>query len=716
MSTEPEPRSKYTQQCLDHMKVDFSLATDGAVLSDEYQTRLLTQWGKEEEYAGCGWIPDISALLRIAAGMHTEHGIASWEYREEDRDLVDEEFRDFSLITLRDFFLWAEEDELYVQHDGDGLALGLDADEQVLRMFDATESVGNRPFEARLASGLQHIEIDLAARSFNPEETAARLRWHERQWNTVDNKSAGYVADFSKLTYLLEGHHSGGEDLQGAPSYYELFRMRNVLRVLHSAGPITLRAYCTAVECTDVYVRGSLWGSKLLLSDHTEVPRFIWLYHPSLFIRNAVKMFMRRGGEGSHLGEAVVEAKVLSLPMELRWKVIQHLLGSYRGLRVLPDYSGIEGLSTQGRELSEHPWDRKRWPLQSGDLNLDDGCPNFLEKCFDEGGHPIDAEIQNQKSEWAALESTQRELEVFGGDVLNGRSFLEQNLLSLRNPGDMKYTKCPEASRAPDVPRGKVVFFEKYRRPGSELYPDVTHDLWIYAPANTDAPPGLLVCCDGEGWLDEGPRSDVAACAVLDTLMHARDIPSTAAIFINAGQHPEKGGGQRKIEYDLCNGDYARFLTELIPLVEKTIGCALSVEPSKRVICGVSSGGNCAFQAAWHQPETFGCVISACGTFVNMSPLVSLALDGKLPEGVPGAEFTPYKIRMTPRKEIKVFMVSGENDSNHALGNWPLANKLMVDALEYAGYNVRSVFGLGSHSTRHIGSLFAEALCWSLNP
>ena len=119
------------------------------------------------------------------------------------------------------------------------------------------------------------------------------------------------------------------------------------------------------------------------------------------------------------------------------------------------------------------------------------------------------------------------------------------------------------------MPRGKVVFFEKYNRPGSKLYPGVTHDIWIYAPASIDtaAPPGLLVCCDGNEWLDEGPRSDVAACAVLDTPMHAGDIPSTAAIFINAGHHPAKvGGGQRKIGYDVCNGDYAGFLTELLPL------------------------------------------------------------------------------------------------------------------------------------------------------
>merc|ERR1712196_223038 len=69
-----------------------------------------------------------------------------------------------------------------------------------------------------------------------------------------------------------------------------------------------------------------------------------------------------------------------------------------------------------GVELSLRSWDSKRWPLQASDLNLDDGCPSFLEKCFDEGGHPIDAEIQAQINEWAASEDTQRELAIFGSE------------------------------------------------------------------------------------------------------------------------------------------------------------------------------------------------------------------------------------------------------------------------------------------------------------
>lgn len=388
--------------------------------------------------------------------------------------------------------------------------------------------------------------------------------------------------------------------------------------------------------------------------------------------------------------------------------------------------------ASSGVPLSEIPWDRQRWPLQNGDLNLDDGEASFLEKCFDETGEPIEAEIKAQVAEWAASEETQRELAIFGGDVLNGRSFLEANLRSMRNPGDMTYTKCPEAlrSRAPDsdIPRGKVWLFDKYVRPDSDFYPGVTHDIWIYAPANLSAKMkagiGLVVCCDGEGYLDEGPRSSVAACAVLDTLIHSGEIPSVAGLFIQSGQHPQKSfGGQRKIEYDLCNDEYARFVKEdLVPLVEQTIGCELSRDPAKRVICGHSSGGHCAFNAAWHRPETFGSVISACGTFVNMNPIVELYLDDDEKRKLSsealfrGGECTAYKVRMTRRKPIKVFLTTGENDSNHALGNWPLATKLVADALDYAGYKVRFELGVGSHSLQHIGSLFADALRWCLNP
>ena len=36
---------------------------------------------------------------------------------------------------------------------------------------------------------------------------------------------------------------------------------------------------------------------------------------------------------------------------------------------------------------------------------------------------------------------------------------------------------------------------------------------------------------------------------------------------------------------------------------------------TRRLIGGISSGGICAFNAAWHRPDRFGRVLSHCGSF-----------------------------------------------------------------------------------------------------
>ena len=51
-------------------------------------------------------------------------------------------------------------------------------------------------------------------------------------------------------------------------------------------------------------------------------------------------------------------------------------------------------------------------------------------------------------------------------------------------------------------------------------------------------------------------------------------------------------------------------------------------------------------------------------------------------------------------------------DLDIPLGSWPLANRQMASALDYAGYDFRFVFGEGGHSRRHGGAIFADSLRW----
>ena len=89
-------------------------------------------------------------------------------------------------------------------------------------------------------------------------------------------------------------------------------------------------------------------------------------------------------------------------------------------------------------------------------------------------------------------------------------------------------------------------------------------------------------------------------------------------------------------------------------------------------------------------------MLSHCGSFVNIR----------------GGHAWPYLVRSTAAKPIKVFLQSGELDANIIYGNWPLANKQMTAALQFAGYDVRFEFGTGGHNLRHAGALFAESLHW----
>jgi enterochelin esterase family protein len=211
-----------------------------------------------------------------------------------------------------------------------------------------------------------------------------------------------------------------------------------------------------------------------------------------------------------------------------------------------------------------------------------------------------------------------------------------------------------------------------------------------------------MVFQDGRGYVD--PEGSVRAPAVLDTLIHRREMRPTVGVFVNPGTRvvPRDASDpdfrqQRSLEYDTLSDAYARFLLdELLPFVEDEIGRALSSDPTRRTICGISSGGICAFSVAWFRPQAFGRVLSHCGSFTNIR----------------GGHNYPYLVRTTDRKPIRVFLTSGEKDLDIPIGSWPLANRQMAAALEYSGYQSRFVFGEGGHSLRHGGSIFADSLRW----
>jgi enterochelin esterase family protein len=142
-------------------------------------------------------------------------------------------------------------------------------------------------------------------------------------------------------------------------------------------------------------------------------------------------------------------------------------------------------------------------------------------------------------------------------------------------------------------------------------------------------------------------------------------------------------------------------LEDFIPKVREMV--ELSDDPECWGIAGASSGGICAFTAAWQRPDRFRRVLSAIGSFTNIA-------NGE--SGISGGHNYPAMIRLQPAKPIRVFLQDGKNDLDNKFGNWPLANQQMALALQFSQYDFKFVFGNGFHSWNHIQAISPEALKW----
>ncbi len=123
---------------------------------------------------------------------------------------------------------------------------------------------------------------------------------------------------------------------------------------------------------------------------------------------------------------------------------------------------------------------------------------------------------------------------------------------------------------------------------------------------------------------------------------------------------------------------------------------ALTEDPQRRAIGGISSGGICAWTVAWQRPDAFRKVLSHVGSFTNIR----------------GGHDCHAQIRKTPNKPIRVFLQDGKNDLDNRNGNWWLANLEMESALKFKGYDYQFVGGEGGHNGKHGGAILPDALRW----
>ncbi len=274
----------------------------------------------------------------------------------------------------------------------------------------------------------------------------------------------------------------------------------------------------------------------------------------------------------------------------------------------------------------------------------------------------------------------------------------------------------------PGVPSGKLS--DKITHT-SKIYDGMKSDYWIYIPAQYDAktPAALFVVQDGAGYSKRDGNNPVLN--VIDNLIAKKKIPVMIVVFINPGDITDSPGtptynfvkaygekwhrtlrdSMRSTLYDTVSERYPRFLRDEI-LGDVGAKYNLRKDAYSRSITGLSSGGICAFNAAWQMPEQFSRVITWIGTYTS----IQWKEDPKNPDG--GQDY-PEKVLREPKRNIRVWLADGaEDQENKNYGSWPLANIRMANALKLTGYDFHFSFSKGTHDSGHGAAEFPEEMIW----
>lgn len=256
----------------------------------------------------------------------------------------------------------------------------------------------------------------------------------------------------------------------------------------------------------------------------------------------------------------------------------------------------------------------------------------------------------------------------------------------------------PDSQKQDGVPEGKVT----QHTWESKIFSGTKRDYFVYVPAQYDGsqPAAVMVFQDGHTYVNKTGRFRIPI--VFDNLIHKKEMPVAIGIFLNPGHKGDSKidspwrSNNRSVEYDTVSDAYARFLLEeILPEVGKSY--KLTEDPDQRAICGISSGGICAWSVAWHRPDAFRKVLSHVGSFTNIR----------------GGHVYPALIRKTENKPIRVFLEDGEKDVDNEHGNWWLGNKQMEAALKFKGYDYKFVgHPEGKHDDKHGSAILPDSLRW----
>lgn len=202
----------------------------------------------------------------------------------------------------------------------------------------------------------------------------------------------------------------------------------------------------------------------------------------------------------------------------------------------------------------------------------------------------------------------------------------------------------------------------------SSVFPGTRHEFRVVVPdvcRNVKTPLGLVVSFDAMDFT-----------AAMNEAVREGSMPPCAGLFVRSGQRSATrpdgfNRSNRSQEYDGLGPDVPDFLiNELIPFVREKYALNLSDDPDFHMVCGCSSGGIAAWNAAWERNDFFHRVILFSPTFCAFR----------------GGDFYPAAVRKYEPKKIRCFMITGTADMENSAGAWYLEDLRMAAALRYARY------------------------------
>jgi enterochelin esterase family protein len=208
----------------------------------------------------------------------------------------------------------------------------------------------------------------------------------------------------------------------------------------------------------------------------------------------------------------------------------------------------------------------------------------------------------------------------------------------------------PDSYAQPGVPQGKLTEKMSFT---SKLYEGMVSDYWVYVPAEYDpaTPAALMIWQDGHYHIERDGPIQVNTSGqppsrlqnVIDNLTYQKKIPVAIYLLLDPGMIGTRA--MRSIEYDTVSDLYPRFLRdEVLPLMYSKYN--IRKDGYSHAIAGNSSGGICAFNAAWYMPELF--------SRVNMRVPSLTAIQWK-PGQQDGGNIYPFRVRMEDKRNIRVW-------------------------------------------------------------